>query len=111
MELMMMTPTTGGSSHSRSCARRLPMRPSGVVDDIRCAGLGFHQIAQASYGPYRDAGVLQLLADAVHVNLYRVGADVFVPLVEAAHHRVLAHDATRSCSEDFTHRELACRER
>ncbi len=69
--------------------------------------LFFEQIAEPAYRPDRDARRLELAAQAMHVDLDRVGADFLVPAVELLGELLLVHYAAAAQHQHFQHAELA----
>src|SRR5262245_53148422 len=67
-------------------------------------------VAQAANRGDAHRPLLDLLAQAVDVDLDRVVADLFAPFAQALDQLVLADEAARTLQQHFQQRQLACRQ-
>src|SRR6478735_5702003 len=90
--------------------------PSSQASSLDCSRgsvrriVGVHQIAHATDGPDVAAQGLELLADAVDVDLDRIGAHLVAPAIQVVDHVLLADDAALAQQEQLQHRQLARRQ-
>src|SRR5438093_13361985 len=83
----------------------------GAAGDAGLSTLYFLQaVAEATHGGDADRPLLDLLAQAVDVDLDRVVADLFAPLAQALDQLVLADQATGTLQQHLQQRQLARRQ-
>src|SRR6476469_8237796 len=98
MPLTTSSTSSGPSSQRSSCRYRL-------------LGCSFEDIAQAAQRHDRDPGALQVLSDAVNVNLERIGRRVVSQRKDVLMQRGLRNGAARPRKQDFEHGVLLRAER
>src|ERR671914_3092126 len=91
---------SGASSQSRISTSRL----SGCA----LAGVRFFKaVAEAAHGDDAHAAGLELLAQAMHVHLDRVGRDLLAPFADMRHELVLRDEATGALQKDLEQAHFA----
>jgi hypothetical protein len=71
------------------------------------SGIFFQAVAQPAHGGDADGPLLDLLAQAVDVDLDGVVADLFAPLAQALDQLVLADQAAGALQQHLQQRQLA----
>src|ERR687896_1240727 len=94
---------SGASSQSRISTSRL----SGCA----LAGVRFFKaVAEAAHGDDAHAAGLELLAQAMHVHLDRVGRDLLAPFAQVRNQLILRHEAPGAAQEDLEQAHLTRRQ-
>src|SRR5439155_23758208 len=71
---------------------------------------GFQAVTDAAHRRDADAAGRELLAQAVHIDFDRVGADLLAPLAQMFDELILAHQPPRTLQEQLQETQLARRE-